>query len=411
MVKALAFGARAVLVGRPYLYGLAVSGEAGVSHVLQILTDELTRALALMGVASVGMLDRTALAPRTSAGQAYEAKEYRMSALGTRRLGADGPVVSAVGLGCMGMSQFYGAADEAESLATIGLALDRGVTLLDTADVYGEGRNEELIGRAVAGRRHEVVLATKCAIVRSADGSSVDGRPEHVRRSIEGSLRRLGTDYLDLYYAHRVDPAVPIEETVGAMAELVSAGKVRHLGLSEASSQSLTRACAVHPIAALQSEWSLWTRDLEYDVLGTARGLGVGIVPYSPLGRGLLTGAVTSVHDLAADDWRRSNPRFQGDNLDRNLRLVDELRSIAGRHGCTPAQVALAWVLGRGEDVVPIPGTKRRSYLDDNIAAVQVALTPQELEHLSAVAPPGSAAGDRYAQADYAYGDSPPLSG
>lgn len=330
-----------------------------------------------------------------------------MTQLGARRLGRGGLVVSALGLGCMGMSQSYGASDEVESTATIRHALDVGVTLLDTADIYGAGHNEELVGRAVAGRRDEAVIATKFGMVTRDGKRAVDGSPAHVRRSIEASLRRLGTDHVDLYYAHRVDPAVPVEETVGAMAELVVSGKVRHLGLSEASSRSLERACAVHPIAALQSEWSLWTRDLEADVLAAARRLGVGIVPYSPLGRGFLAGGIRSASELGPDDWRRTNPRFAEGNLEHNLALVEQVRGVAEGHGCSPAQVALAWVLAQGEDVVPIPGTKRRAYLDQNVAAADIALTADELALLWSAAPPGATAGTRYADPDYSYGDSP----
>jgi aryl-alcohol dehydrogenase-like predicted oxidoreductase len=314
----------------------------------------------------------------------------------TRELGRSGLTVSAQGLGCMGMSFAYGPADEAESIATIHRALDLGVTFLDTADVYGDGRNEELVGRAIAGRRDEVVLATKFGIVMDPDDPGArgfNGRPEYVRSSCDASLARLGVDHVDLYYQHRADGEVPIEETVGAMAELVAAGKVRHLGLSEASADTVRRAAAVHPIAALQSEWSLFSRDLEGEILDACRELGIGLVPYSPLGRGLLTGAVSSLDELADDDFRRTQPRFQGDNLDRNLALVAEVRSIAGTLGVTPGQVALAWVQGRGDDVVPIPGTKRRRYLEENVAALDVTLSASDLERLDALAP----VGDRYA--------------
>ncbi len=330
-----------------------------------------------------------------------------MTGHSTRTLGQDGLVVSAQGLGCMGMSQSYGLADEAESIATIHRALDLGVSLLDTADVYGDGHNEELVGRAITGRRDDVVLATKFALSRGPDGMRIDGRPEYVRACIDASLRRLDTDRIDLYYQHRVDPTVPIEDTVGAMAELVQAGKVRHLGLSEASARSLERAAAVHPITAVQSEWSLWTRDVEAEVAPTARRLGIGLVPFSPLGRGFLTGAITSPDDFGPDDFRRGNPRFQGDNFDRNLRLVDAVRSLAVSKGCTTGQLALAWVLAQGDDVVPIPGTKRRTYLEENLGATDVDLSAEDLERLAAIAPPGVAAGERYAQAAYAYGDSP----
>jgi aryl-alcohol dehydrogenase-like predicted oxidoreductase len=328
-------------------------------------------------------------------------------AMPTRVLGG-GLEVSAQGLGCMGMSQSYGPAVEEESIATVHRALDLGVFFLDTADVYGDGHNEELVGRAIAGRRDEVVLATKFSLTRDAAGPmNIDGRPETVRARCEASLRRLGTDRIDLYYQHRVDPTVPIEDTVGAMAGLVEAGKVRHLGLSEASSRSLGRAVAVHPIAALQSEWSLWTRDVEDDVLTTARRLGVGIVPFSPLGRGFLTGAITSPDDFGPGDFRRDNPRFQGANFAANLRLVDEVRRVAADKGCTAGQLALAWVMAQGDDVVPIPGTKRRAYLEENVAAHQVRLSGGDLARLAGIAPDGAVAGGRYAQADYAYGDSP----
>ena len=326
----------------------------------------------------------------------------------TRTLGRSGLVVSAQGLGCMGMSQSYGAADEGESIATIHRALERGVFFLDTANVYGLGHNEELVGRAIAGRRDEVILATKFALSVGDDGGlQINGRPEYVRACCDESLQRLGTDSIDLYYQHRVDPRVPIEETIGAMAELVDAGKVRHLGLSEASARSIERATAEHPIAALQSEWSLWTRDLEDDVLEAARRHGVGIVPFSPLGRGFLTGAITSPDDFAPDDMRRGNPRFQEENFARNLDLVAEVRGVAEAKGCTAGQIALAWVMAQGDDVVPIPGTKRRTYLDENIGACNVVLTDDDLDQIAAIAPRDVAAGGRYPFAGYTYGDSP----
>jgi aryl-alcohol dehydrogenase-like predicted oxidoreductase len=339
------------------------------------------------------------------------------SSLGTRTLGRDGLEVSTLGLGCMGMSQMYGAADRQESIATVHRALDLGVTFLDTSDVYGEGHNEELVGEALAGRRDEVQLATKFSLTHTPDGGMrIDGRPENVRACAEASLRRLRVDVIDLYYQHRVDPTVPIEDTVGAMAELVQQGKVRHLGLSEASAASIRRAVAVHPIAALQSEWSLWTRDLEVaggggagsdTVLGVAREHGIGIVPFSPLGRGFLTGAITSPADFAEDDWRRTHPRFTGEAFTANLRLVDGVRELAAEKGATPGQLALAWVLAQGDDVVPIPGTKRRSYLEENVGAAAVELSPEDIARLDAIAPPGVAVGGRYANSAYTYGDSP----
>ena len=306
--------------------------------------------------------------------------------------------VSAQGLGCMGMSEFYGPGDEAESLATIGAALDAGVTFLDTADMYGPFTNEELVGRAIAGRRDEVVLATKFGNERRADGSrAVNGRPEYVRAACDASLERLGVDHIDLYYQHRVDTAVPVEETWGAMAELVAAGKVRRLGISEAAPETIRRAHATHPVTALQTEWSLWTREVEEDgVLATVRELGIGFVAYSPLGRGFLSGAIRSVDDLAPDDFRRHNPRFQGENFDKNLALVDEVRALATAKGVSAGQVALAWLSAKGPDVVPIPGTKRRSYLAENIAAVEVELTAEDLAALDAVLPVGAGAGERY---------------
>ncbi|NUO71528.1 MAG: aldo/keto reductase [Frateuria sp.] len=321
----------------------------------------------------------------------------------TRTLGRNGPQVSALGLGCMGMSDFYGAHDDAESIATIHHALDRGVTLLDTADVYGPHTNEELVGRAIKGRRGQAFVATKFGIVRDPaqpQARGVNGRPEYVRASCEGSLKRLGVETIDLYYQHRVDPSVPIEETVGAMAELVQAGKVRYLGLSEASGQTLARACAVHPIAALQSEFSLWTRDPEENgMLEACRKLGVSLVAYSPLGRGFLTGAIRSPDDFEADDYRRHSPRFQGENFARNLALVDEVKKLAADKGCSPAQLALAWVLAQGEDVLAIPGTRRRSRLDENLGALDVRLSTTERAAIDAVFPPNAASGERYAGA------------
>jgi aryl-alcohol dehydrogenase-like predicted oxidoreductase len=320
-----------------------------------------------------------------------------------RTLGRNGPQVSALGLGCMGMSDFYGAHDDAESIATIHHALDRGVTLLDTADMYGPHTNEQLVGRAIKGRREQAFIATKFGIVRdpaNPQSRGVSGRPEYLRAACEGSLKRLGIETIDLYYQHRVDPNVPIEETVGAMAELVTQGKVRYLGLSEASGQTLTRACAVHPIAGLQSEFSLWTRDPEENgMLAACRKLGVALVAYSPLGRGFLTGAIRSPDDFEADDFRRNNPRFQGDNFARNLALVDEVKKLAADKGCSPAQLALAWVLAQGGDVLAIPGTRRRSRLDENLGALDVRLSTTERAAIDAVFPPHAAAGDRYAGA------------
>ncbi|HWE71095.1 MAG TPA: aldo/keto reductase [Acidimicrobiales bacterium] len=315
-----------------------------------------------------------------------------------RTLGTEGLVVSAEGLGCMGMSEFYGAGDDAESIATINAALDLGVTFLDTADMYGPFTNEELVGRAIATRRDEVVLATKFGIVRTDDPTnrSIRGVAEYVHRACDASLARLGVDHIDLYYQHRTDTGVPVEETVGAMAQLVEAGKVGHLGLSEAAPDTLRRANAVHPITALQSEWSLWSRDVEDGVVDTARQLGIGIVAYSPLGRGFLTGQITSPDDFPEGDFRKFLPRFRGESFANNIALVDRVRLLAEEKGCTPGQLALAWVLSRGDDVVPIPGTKRRTYLAENVAALDVELTPADLDALEAVFPVGAASGDRY---------------
>jgi aryl-alcohol dehydrogenase-like predicted oxidoreductase len=318
--------------------------------------------------------------------------------MNTRRLGTEGLEVSEQGLGCMGMSAWYGPTDEQESIATIRRALDLGITFVDTADIYGQGANEELVGRAIAGRRDEVVLATKFGNRVLEDGSrTIDGSPEYVREAIDASLRRLRVDYVDLYYQHRVDASTPIEETVGAMAELVRDGKVKHIGLSEAGAQTIRRAHAVHPITALQSEWSLWTRDPEAEVLPAVRELGIGFVAYSPLGRGFLAGRFSSPDDLEEGDFRKHHPRMHGENLERNRALADAVRELASEKGCTPAQLALAWVLSRSDDVVPIPGTKRRTYLEENAAASEITLTAEELQHLDEAFPPGAAAGQRYA--------------
>jgi aryl-alcohol dehydrogenase-like predicted oxidoreductase len=315
-----------------------------------------------------------------------------------RRLGARGPEVSAVGLGCMGMSWAYGPADESEALATLHEAIELGINFLDTAEVYGPFTNEELVGRAIRDRRDKVVLATKFGFKINDEGAIVgaDSRPEHVKEVAEASLRRLGVDHIDVFYQHRVDPHVPIEDVVGAMAELVRAGTVRHLGLSEAGPQTLRRACAVHPIAALQTEYSLFERGVEREILPTCRELGIGFVPYSPLGRGLLTGRVPRAEDLPGGDFRRHYPRFQGANFDRNQALVATVRALAERKGCTVGQIALAWLLHRGDDIVPIPGTKRRAYLRENAAAVDVALSAEDLAWLDQHVPEGSAAGERY---------------
>ena len=318
----------------------------------------------------------------------------------TRRLGSRGLEVSAVGLGCMGMSEFYGATDEDEALATIHRALELGVTLIDTADIYGPFTNERLVGRAIAGRRDEVVLATKFGNVRREDGSwvGIDGRPEYVHSACDASLKRLGVEHIDLYYQHRVDKKVPIEETVGAMAELVQAGKVRHIGLSEASPETIRRAHAVHPITALQTEYSLWSRDPEERLLPTVRQLGIGFVAYAPIGRGFLSGRFRSPDDVGDEgDFRSRHPRFQGDNFRRNRELVERLEALAAEKGVTPAQLALAWVLHQGDDIVPIPGTKHRTYLQENVAAVEIELSEEDLARIDEAAPHGVTAGDRYA--------------
>jgi aryl-alcohol dehydrogenase-like predicted oxidoreductase len=318
-----------------------------------------------------------------------------------RKLGTQGLATSAMGLGCMGMSDFYGdRSDQGESVATIHRALELGVNFLDTADAYGPRTNEQLVGKAIKGKREQFVIATKFGIVRDANDPlkrGINGRPEYVRASVEGSLKRLGVEIIDLYYQHRVDTNTPIEETVGAMADLVREGKIKYIGLSEAGPETLRRAYAVHPISALQTEYSLWSREPEDEIIPACRALGIGFVPYSPLGRGFLTGAYKSIEDFRSDDFRRTSPRFQGENFEKNLELVRHIQALAAEKGCTPSQLALAWVMAQGHDMVPIPGTKRREYLEENVGAINVTLTPQDLARIDEIAPKGAAAGDRYA--------------